>query len=50
MGELQIAATIINVILLEYVTHHICSKHPRPLIIQMAGILEERCKGLYEKG
>lgn len=50
MGELQIAATIINVIPLEYITHHICSKHPCPFVIQMAVILEERCKGLYEKG
>ena len=43
MGELQIAATIINVIPLEYITHHICCKHPRSFIVQMAGILEERC-------
>lgn len=43
MGELQIAATIINVILLEYITHHICSKHPRSFVVQMAGILEESC-------
>ena len=50
MGELQIAATIINVILLEYITQHICSKHPSSLVVKMAGILEERCKGLYEKG
>ena len=43
MGELQIAATIINVIPLEYITHHICCKHPNSLVVQMAGILEERC-------
>ena len=43
MGDMQIAATIINVIPLEYITHHICSKHPCPLVIQMAGILGERC-------
>lgn len=43
MGELQIAATIINVIPLEYITHHICSKYPRPFVIQVACILEERC-------
>lgn len=43
MGELQIVATIINVIPLKYITHHICSKHPRSLVVQMAGILEERC-------
>ncbi len=43
MGDMQIAATIINVIPLEYITHHICSKHPRHFIIQMAGNLEEGC-------
>ena len=43
MGELQIAATIINVILLEYITQHICSKHPRPFVVQMTYILEELC-------
>ena len=43
MGELQIAATIINVIPLENITHHICSKHPRTLVVQMASILEEGC-------
>ena len=36
MGDMQIAATIINVIPLEYITHHICSKHP-PVFVTFFG-------------